>query len=73
MAEVLEHADAGAQLAVPRARPTQVLAAGDHGRSHLLRAEGRPVPVAGRSQIRYPLPDLRAVRQPGPQHARAQR
>lgn len=70
MAEVLEHEPvAGAQPAVPRARPAQVLAARDHGRGYPVRAEGGTVAVAGCSQVRHPLPHLRAVRQPRPQHA----
>lgn len=73
MAEVLEHADFGAQLKIPRARTTQILAARDHGRSHLLRAEGRTIPIAGSPKIRYSVPDIRPVRQPSPQHAGPQR
>lgn len=74
VAEVLEHEPvAGAQPAVPRARPAQVVAPGDHGRGHLLRAEGGTQPVAGRAQVRHPVPDLRAVRQPRAQHAGPQR
>lgn len=70
MAEVLEHkSKPGAQSAIPRARAAQVLAAGDHGRGNLLGPEGGPVVVAGRAKVRHSLPDLRAVRQPRPQHA----
>lgn len=71
---MLEHEpEHGAQLASARARPAEVLAAGDHGRSDLLGAEGRPVAVASGEEVRHPVPDVRAVREPGPQHAGPQR
>lgn len=74
MAEVLEHQpEPGAQPALPRARPAQVLEAGDHGRGHLLRAERGPVAFAGRQEVRHPVPDVRALREPRPQHARPER
>lgn len=73
MAEVLEHADPGPQPEIPRAWAPQVLATGDHGRSHLLRAEGGTVLVPGCSKIRYTVPDIRAVRQQSPQYARPKR
>lgn len=74
MAEVLEHEPvAGAQPAFPRTRSAQVVAARDHGRGHPVCAEGGTVAVAGGPQVRHPLPHVRAVRQPRPQHAGALR
>lgn len=74
MAEVLEHQpEPGAQPALPRARAAQVVAARDHGRGHLLGAEGGALAVTGCQEIRHPIPDVRALRQPRPQHARPKR
>ena len=39
----------------------------------MVRAARGPEPVAGGAQARHPVPDLRPLRQPRPQHARAQR
>lgn len=74
MAEVLEHQpEPGAQPAVPRARAAEVLAAGDHGRGYLLRAQGRPVAVSSCEKVRHPVPNVRALCQSGSQHAWPQR
>lgn len=71
MAEVLEQPEPDPPSALSRARPAKVLAPGNDGRSDLQRAEGGPVAVAGGPQVRHPLPDVRAVREPGAQHARS--
>lgn len=74
MAEVLEHQPvAGAQPAVPRARAPQVLAPGDHGRSHLLRPEGGTLPLPGCEEIRHTVPNICALREPSTQYARTKR
>lgn len=71
VAKVLEHQpEPGAQPAVQRARSAQVVEARDHGRGHTVRAQGGPVAVPGRAQVRHTVPDVRAVRQPRPQPAR---
>eukprot|EP00095_Tigriopus_kingsejongensis_P002455 maker-scaffold380_size190731-snap-gene-0.34 protein:Tk02455 transcript:maker-scaffold380_size190731-snap-gene-0.34-mRNA-1 annotation:"ferredoxin oxidoreductase" len=55
--------------ALPRARTHEVLEAGDHGRGHLVRLAGGPVPVPSRPQTRHSLPNIRALCQPCSQHA----
>lgn len=71
---MLEHQPiSGAQPALPRAWASQILAAGDHGRGHLLCPQRGPVPLASGEEVRHTVPDIRVVRKPGPQYAWAER
>lgn len=72
VAKVLEHQpEPRAQSPVPGTRPAQVVETRDHGRGHTVRAQGGPVAVPSRPQIRHTLSDVRFVRQPSTQPARA--
>lgn len=72
VAEVLEHQpEPGAQLAVQRTRPAEVVETRDHGRGHTVRAQGRPVAVPGGPKVRHTVSDVRAVRQQSAQPTRA--
>lgn len=72
MAKVLEHQpEPGAQPPVQGTRPAQIVETGDDGRGHTVGAQGGPVPVPGGPQVRHTVSDVRAVRQPGAQPARA--
>jgi len=74
VAKVLEHQpESRAQPAVQRARSAQVVETRDDGRGHTVRAQGGPVAVAGRPQVRHTVSDVRAVRQPSAQLARSLR
>lgn len=67
VAKVLEHQPKpGAQPAVQRARSAQVVETRDHGRGHTVRAQGGPVVVPGRAQVRHTVPNVRAIRQSCP-------
>lgn len=69
VAKVLEHkSQHGPSIAVPRTRSSEVLATRNNGRGHLQRPQGRSIPQSSRPQIRYPLPNVRPLRQPSSQH-----
>jgi len=70
VAKMLEHQPKpGAQLAVQRTWPAQVMETRDHGRSHTIRAQGGPFAIPSSPQVRHTLSDVCAVCQSSAQPA----
>lgn len=70
VAKVLEHQpEPHPSLAISRTRSSEIVAPRNDGRGHIQCAQGRPVAVASRAKVRYPVSNVCAVRESRAQHA----